>query len=139
MSDNLDIRLHSTGISGTIPDELWNLSNLWRLDLYGSRLTGTLSTHMANMSNLDFLRINDNEFTGTIPTEIALMTDLRKVWLEGNSFIGEIPPALCALRGARGLEEVVADCLPSAATGFPAVTCDCCDLCCDNESGECDA
>jgi hypothetical protein len=139
MRETLDIRMHSTAITGTIPDELWNLSDLWRLDLYGMRLTGTLSSNMSKMTNVHILRVNDNELTGTVPTEIGLLTKLEKVWFEGNNFRGEIPSTLCALRGAQGLQEVVADCLSSAATGFPAVTCDCCDLCCDSESGECDA
>jgi hypothetical protein len=133
-----DLRLSNTELEGTLPDEIYNLSSLWRLDLYNSNFTGTISPKIGQLSGLDVFRISDNSFSGTLPAVFGNMSDLDRVWLEGNNFSGEVPPELCEYRGPGGLYQLYADCLPSVSTGSAAITCECCDLCCDIETDLCD-
>lgn len=50
-----DRELHSNNISGKIPDELGNLTNLVSLDLYLNRLTGGIPDTLGNLKKLHFL------------------------------------------------------------------------------------
>lgn len=136
--DTLDLRLHNTELEGTIPEELWNIT-LSRLDLYGAKLTGTLSSAVGTQAkSLALLRLSDNQFSGTLPTELGLLTNLRALWLDGNSFVGTVPPGVCDLKGRVGLVEVSADCLLDESTGDRLIGCECCEVCCDSDTGECD-
>jgi hypothetical protein len=136
-----DIRLDYTSMTGTIPEEIYQLTFLNRLDLYDAGFNGTISTMVGQFTTLDYFRIRENEFSGVIPTELGLLTELRQVWLAGNNFRGEIPLELCAIRGPDLLQIITADCLASEFTGVPAVECPvgCCTLCCDADAGFCDA
>lgn len=134
MQGILDLRLQNTSISGTIPDELWQLSQLFRLDLYNTKISGTLSPKVAQLSDLVFLRLHHAEFTGTLPSALANMTQLTKVRLDGNKFVGSVPEGLCF---QDKIDEFVADCLPSSATGVAQIDCECCTLCCDPATGIC--
>jgi Leucine-rich repeat (LRR) protein len=81
-------------LSGTIPTELGNLSNLKSLYLYGNSLTGSIPTELGNLSNLEYLYLNINSLTGSIPTELGNLSNLTALSLGGNSLAGTIPTEL---------------------------------------------
>lgn len=123
-----DFRVSGTNIGGDIPDELWNLTDLWRLDVHNAKFTGTISPSISNLENLNVLRIQDNDFSGQLPTELAELNELMTLRVEGNNFIGSIPEGLCALRDPEGLSEI---------TASSNMVCSCCTDICDDETGEC--
>jgi uncharacterized protein YjbI with pentapeptide repeats len=134
----LDLRLHNTQLEGTVPGEIWN-TGLWRLDLYGANLSGTISPAVGTASNLQSLRLSDNNFSGTIPTELGLLTKVRVLWLDGNNFSGTLPTGVCELKGDTvGLFDLSSDCLTDPTTGEQLVVCDCCDVCCNPDTYECE-
>ena len=47
--------LQGNGITGEIPKELGNLSNLTNLDLENNRLTGEIPSTLGNLKKLQFL------------------------------------------------------------------------------------
>ncbi|KAG7976344.1 hypothetical protein I3843_06G144300, partial [Carya illinoinensis] len=61
------LELFSNVISGTIPDELGNLTNLVSLDLYLNNLSGPIPTKLGDLSKLRFLDLSNNKLTGDIP------------------------------------------------------------------------
>eukprot|EP00980_Cylindrotheca_fusiformis_P013541 scaffold3450_cov114-Cylindrotheca_fusiformis.AAC.46 len=132
-----DLRLSSSALNGTIPEELFSLLRLSRIDLFKSGLTGTLSTRVGQMENLSILRIHDNSMYGEIPDTLGQISDLSSLWVQGNSFTGDVPLQLCTLKDVGGLEQLVADCLPSNITGIAQNPCTCCDICCNVDSGFC--
>ena len=139
LSDYLsDLRLSRTGLTGTIPEEIFSLSNMWRLDLYESDFSGTISPNITKLEGMELLRISNNGFTGTLPTDFSSMTNLNTLWLNGNKLSGSVPYSICNLKDEHNLEFVQADCLPDPTTGAVQITCDCCDVCCNSETGECD-
>ena len=54
-------------LSGAIPLELGNLSEMIWLNLRDNQLTGSIPSQLGNLSNLDGLFLRDNQLTGCIP------------------------------------------------------------------------
>ena len=81
-------------LSGEIPTELGGLSKLKLLWLYHNQLTGPIPTQLGNLSNLEKLSLNSNQLTGPIPTELGNLSNLTGLWLHGNELTGTIPAEL---------------------------------------------
>ena len=89
---NLD--LVGNQLTGEIPSEIGNLTNLTRLELYDNQLTGEIPVEIGNLTNLTRLTSNDNQLTGEIPSWIGNLTSLERLWLRNNQLTGEIPPEI---------------------------------------------
>ncbi len=86
--------LSSNQLTGSIPTELGNLSNLEFLILYSNQLTGSIPTELGNLSNLKFLWLDSNQLTGSIPTELGNLSNLNRLRLDSNQLTGSIPTKL---------------------------------------------
>jgi len=51
-------------LTGNIPTEIGNLSNLGQLDLAYNQLIGSIPIEIGNLSNLTYLRLHDNQLSG---------------------------------------------------------------------------
>ena len=76
------------------------------LRLYSNQLTGPVPTELGNLSNLENLSLNNNALTGPIPTELGSLTALRNLALGGNELTGPDPdrarqPVPHGLQGSR--------------------------------------
>ena len=65
------IDLTGNQLTGKIPAELGNLSNLQKLILRSDQLTGDIPSTLGNLSNLWTLQLNNNQLTGDIPSTLA--------------------------------------------------------------------
>ena len=89
LSDNL--------FSGTIPDELFEMTKLQSLVLSSNRLEGTLSNKFGRLVNLRHLDISANGLTGTLPKSMGKMRSLEVLYLGEsglevkNQLSGKIP------------------------------------------------
>ena len=90
-------------LTGEIPAELGDLSNLTRLWLHGNRLTGEIPAELGSLSDLRRLSLSNNELTGEIPTSIGDLTNLEGLWLYNNSLTGAIPAELGNLANLQSL------------------------------------
>ena len=95
--------LYSNGLTGEIPKELGDLADLRELSLYSNRLTGEIPKELGNLANLQSLFISNNQFTGEIPAELGNLANLHVLSLSGNRLNGEIPPVLGNLTRLRSL------------------------------------
>jgi Leucine-rich repeat (LRR) protein len=111
------IRLKSNNLSGPIPDEICNLTELLVLDFYVNSLSGTIPANIGNLSNLLQLSLNHNQLEGSIPESLWQLTNLQLLFLNSNDLSGSIPGALGDLIHLERLilfENSFSDSLPSS-------------------------
>ena len=97
-----NLNLSRNGLSGQIPREVGNLSNLQELSLYRNYqddtspgLSGRIPAELSNLVNLTKLNLYFNNFSGSIPPEIGkLSANLQVLNLGYNQLTGQIPPEL---------------------------------------------
>ena len=65
------------------------------LELSSNQLTGEIPLEIGNLTNLIHLSLHDNQLTGSIPPEIGNLTNLEVLSLYGNQLSGIIPDEIC--------------------------------------------
>ncbi|MFK5968527.1 MAG: hypothetical protein QM487_00135 [Candidatus Marithrix sp.] len=88
------LRLSNNQLSGPIPSELGNLILLTDLYLSGNQLTGSIPSELGNLLQLRNLGLSNNQLTGTIPSELGNLTQLTGLYLSNNQLTGSIPSEL---------------------------------------------
>ena len=95
--------LTNSRLTGKIPPDIGNLTNLTELYLWGNQLTG-IPPEIGNLTNLIKLHLGGNELTGSIPVEIGNLTNLTYLGLSDNKLSGEIPQQVCDLIESNNLD-----------------------------------
>ena len=95
IENTIELNLFGSGLTGEIPPEIGNLTNLTELWLHDNQLTGSIPSEIGNLTNLTFLLLNDNQLTGSIPSEIGNLTNLTGFYLQDNQLSGIIPDEIC--------------------------------------------
>ncbi len=87
----LDLYLDSNQLSGSIPPELGNLSQLSWLCLGSNQLSGSIPPELGNLSQLSYLFLGNNGLSGSIPSELGNLSQLSELDLGSNQLSGGIP------------------------------------------------
>lgn len=98
------INLHYNKLTGILPTELGNLSDLRVLDLSSNRLYGPIPTGLGNLSELVSLYLWGNLFTGPLPAELGNLRKLKSLSLADNQLSGSIPPTLGKIGSLESLD-----------------------------------
>ena len=94
------------------------------LSLSRRRLTGEIPVELGDLSNLEWLVLSSNQLTGEIPTELGNLSSLERLYLWGNQLTGEIPPELGRLSNLTRLslrDNQLTGVLPEGLTGLSAL------------------
>ena len=83
-----ELELSNNNLSGMIPHEIGNLTNLTHLYLSDNQLTGSIPPEIGNLTNLLDLILWGNQLTGSIPPEIGNLTNLTQLVLADNQLTG---------------------------------------------------
>jgi len=98
-----DIELIYNNLSGTIPPEIGDLTNLKILNFWSNLLTGPISPEIGNLTDLSNLTLMNNVLSGSIPSEIGNMINLQTLWLHSNNLTGSIPSSIGNLTNLESL------------------------------------
>ena len=77
-------------LSGTIPTEIGELTNLETLNLGLNNFTGEIPASFGNLINLENLNLRQNQISGIIPTDLQNLTNLKYLDLSYNLISGNI-------------------------------------------------
>ncbi len=81
----------SSRLSGTLPQDIGNLSKLTHLDLETNYLSGLLPTSFYNLTSLENISLLQNSFSGSLASSIGNFVLLKQMQLSMNQFTGIIP------------------------------------------------
>ncbi|KAH7651406.1 Non-specific serine/threonine protein kinase protein [Dioscorea alata] len=87
------ISLSGQNLTGSLPDELSNLTFLQAIDLSFNYLNGIIPAAWAS-TPLIYLDLGANRITGRIPNELGRITTLQNLHLESNLIEGPLPQSL---------------------------------------------
>ncbi|KAA0066719.1 putative leucine-rich repeat receptor-like serine/threonine-protein kinase [Cucumis melo var. makuwa] len=89
--DTLDLTLNY--LAGEIPRE-WGSTKLVNIYLFGNRLTGSIPEEIGNITTLKRLHLGSNQLSGSLPSTLGNLSKLRMLGLSSNNFTGELPVSL---------------------------------------------
>ncbi|KFK27174.1 hypothetical protein AALP_AA8G345100 [Arabis alpina] len=92
------LSLTSLNLTGVIPKELGDLSELEVLDLADNSLSGEIPLEIFNLKKLKTLSLNTNNLEGVIPFALGNLTNLIELTLFDNKLAGEIPKSIKELK-----------------------------------------
>ncbi|KAK3421487.1 hypothetical protein EUGRSUZ_G02131 [Eucalyptus grandis] len=103
--------LADNNLSGSIPNSLWAMENLYLLDLARNQLSGTIPS-LSPISRMDgnkmprliYFYLQDNNLSGSIPNSLCAMENLIQLDLSKNQLSGRLP--LC-LKKLKALEMIL--------------------------------
>ena len=86
--------LRENNLTGTIPPQLGQLTELTQLFLDMNQLKGGIPPELGQLSNLELMLLGNNELTGHIPLDLIKLRNLLWLFVEDNQLSGSIPPEL---------------------------------------------
>lgn len=97
------LNLGGNNVTGSLPQEIGNLSQLKDLQLWSNEIGGQIPPEIGNLSQLTYLDLAPNNFSGSIPNEIGNLINLETLWLNQSGLSGNIPTSLANLTKLRYL------------------------------------
>ncbi|MBN1790236.1 MAG: S8 family serine peptidase [Bacteroidales bacterium] len=91
------LNLSNNNLTGSIPLEFYNLTNVVYLYLGTNNLSCTISPMIGQLANLRSFNVWHNQLNGIIPEELFFVTNLMTLHLDYNDLSGTISPLISNL------------------------------------------
>ncbi|XP_052140620.1 receptor-like protein EIX2 [Oryza glaberrima] len=85
----------------------WDLPNLRYFDMGVSGLQGSIPDEVGNMTSIIMLHLHDNKLTGTIPATFRNLCKLEELWLSTNNINGPVAVLFERLPARKNLQELL--------------------------------
>ncbi len=92
-----------TYLSGSIPEEICELTEMQELQFYASGIGGEIPEKIGNLKKLKTLSIGGTNLSGKIPDSLYDCTDLQKLDISSSSLSGQISPLIGNLKSLKTL------------------------------------
>ena len=99
-----EIALGNNNLTGELPDQFFDLTNLTRIQFQENNLVGMISPLIEQFQNLEWLYLYGNQLSGDIPSIFANLTQLENLSLHQNDLSGEIGPMLTNMMNLKQIE-----------------------------------
>lgn len=96
--------LGSNSLIGRIPPQLGNLRKLKELYLMLNHLNDAIPPELGQLENLEYLSLFSNSFKGSIPPHLGNLTNLKYLWILSSQLEGTIPAELGKLHNLQELD-----------------------------------
>lgn len=103
LSELQTLVLYYNNLSGPLPPELGELQELHTLILHHNFLEGGLPVEFGNMRSLVKLDLEDTDLSGPLPASLGQLSQLEMLNLRRNSFSGQLPAEIGQLVQLQGL------------------------------------
>ncbi|KAK1429630.1 hypothetical protein QVD17_11844 [Tagetes erecta] len=85
------LKIYALDISGELPQELFQLTELMDLNLGQNILSGSIPPQIGNLLKMQYLSLGINNFSGLVPVEFGKLTKLKSLSFSSNNFNGPLP------------------------------------------------
>jgi hypothetical protein len=82
-------------LKGSIPSDVWELTNLQSLYLDDTSLSGSLSPDVGRLVNLEKLWLHGTRVSGPIPNQLGKLVNLKGLDFGSTNLSGTIPSSIC--------------------------------------------
>ncbi|KAL6534100.1 hypothetical protein OROHE_013933 [Orobanche hederae] len=88
------LKIYALDIYGTIPQALFNLTELTNLNLGQNVLDGPIPAEIGKLTKMQYLSLGINNLTGPVPAELGKLTKLISLSFGSNNLNGPLPSQL---------------------------------------------
>lgn len=88
------LKLSNNALSGSLPASIGNLTLLNSLEISSTSVSGLIPPQLGNLNRLQVLNLAGCKLTGPIPSELTSLTNLTYLNLGSNLLTGTLPPEL---------------------------------------------
>uniref|UniRef100_A0A6N2KBT2 non-specific serine/threonine protein kinase n=1 Tax=Salix viminalis TaxID=40686 RepID=A0A6N2KBT2_SALVM len=85
--------LRGNSLTGTLSEDMCQLTGLWYFDVRGNNLSGTIPSSIGNCTSFEILDVSYNRISGGIPYNIGFL-QVATLSLQGNNLTGTIPEVI---------------------------------------------
>ncbi|WP_088894788.1 DUF4347 domain-containing protein [Leptolyngbya ohadii] len=125
LSELKALDLSHNQLSGSIPVELGNLTKLEQLNLEDNQLSDGIPTQFGNLSNLVYLNLASNPLSGTLPATLGNLSNLNELILHSNQLSGSVPTSFGNLSNLKTLnlyENQLTGSIPTELSNLTSLT-----------------
>ncbi|KAL5549666.1 hypothetical protein UlMin_004897 [Ulmus minor] len=104
LSNLVKLDLSSSQFIGSFPNGSFSLTSLTSLDVSGNSLSCTIPSYFYGFSNLEYLNLLENKLQGVVSNSIRNLTSLVALYLSDNKLNGSLPKSLGSLSNLQSLD-----------------------------------